>query len=102
MECASTDAHALPHPLRNRVLHADPAALQACRGVSQPLVEQEQQEKWRQGVWPSAQVERIADLLQDGDQLNVVAVGRDQRGNLRLSRKPLLGTAHDQIVRKQG
>lgn len=47
-------------------------------------------------------MERIADLLQDGDQLNVVAVGRDQRGNLRLSRKPLLGTAHDQIVRKQG
>jgi predicted RNA-binding protein with RPS1 domain len=47
------------------------------------------------------QVERIGDLLQDGDELNVVVVGRDQRGNLRLSRKPLLGTADDQIVRKQ-
>ena len=50
---------------------------------------------------PCAQVERIADVLQDGDQLHVVAVGRDQRGNLRLSRKPLLGTADDKIVRKQ-
>jgi predicted RNA-binding protein with RPS1 domain len=54
----------------------------------------------RHGMHFGVQVERIGDLLQDGDELNVVVVGRDQRGNLRLSRKPLLGTADDQIVRK--
>jgi predicted RNA-binding protein with RPS1 domain len=46
------------------------------------------------------QVQRIGDLLQDGDKLNVVVVGRDQKGNLRLSRKPLLGSPDDRIVRQ--
>ena len=45
-------------------------------------------------------MQRIGDVLQDGDKLNVVVVGRDQRGNLRLSRKPLLGSADDRITRQ--
>lgn len=47
------------------------------------------------------QVQRVGDVLQDGDELKVVVTGRDQRGNLRLSRKPLLGTDEGRIVRKQ-
>lgn len=38
--------------------------------------------------------------MREGDQLHVKVIGRDQRGNLRLSRKPLLGTDQARIQRR--